>query len=602
MLSPAPRPPAAPSADGASRWAWLGLVVVLGAFAIFLKVNFVPAILEPDDNGYFAQGSLIARTGRSWFVAESDIQYIGMHWLLTPSETYISRYPPGMAMVIAAVFALFGYQASVLVNPVMALLALLGTFTVARRLTSPWWAVACAALLAVNPTFTTHALTGDSHMFLTAVLVWGVALLLRWHDTGKPRDVFLAGLVLGCVPTVRYPDSVVALGVVAFLLASYRRFPRIQRHYGAALLGAAIPIVALLVRNHLVLGAFWRTGYSLTHEQSGFSPAFFTDHFGIYLRNLSGDGLRVIFGLGLIGAVWMVSDRRVRATGLLLLVSTTSMLLLYMAYYWAGGMVGTMRFMLPTFPLYLVAAIWTLRAATTQAPLAVRISAPLLLLGLQVSSSGAESLRTAAQQRHQKTVLATVTAGLERATQPGDIIVTQGELLQHLDFVRDWRIADEAIARAGSVELLGRFHPRDETAPGAPGAIQQLKVARLNEKLGTSTEARRARFIAELRTWARGAKVFLVTPERMMRFGVASTAPAGSLRIVARVPLPRPPEALWLNARSGLKGGPEPLRAPYAAAPTGAPPTGDAATDQPGAALPPATTGEGDFIIAEWQP
>ena len=600
-MQPLPTGPALSTPSGPSaRWAWVGLAVLLGAFALFAKVNFVPAILEPDDNGYFAQGSLIARTGHSWFVAESDIQYIGLHWLLTPSDTYISRYPPGMPLAIAALFGLFGYAASVWVNPLMALLALLGTFLVARRLTSPWWALACTALLATNPAFTTHALSGDSHVFVTALIIGGVAFLLRWHDEGKLRDAFLAGLVLGCVPTVRYPDAVVALGVLAFLLASWRRFPGMHRHYGAAVLGAAIPIVALLVRNQLLLGAFWRTGYSLTHEQSGFSLGFFSEHFVTYLRNLSGDGLRSVFGLGLIGALWMVSERRLRATGLLLLVGTTAHLLLYMTYYWAGGMFGTMRFMLPMFPLYLAAATWALSTATAQAPRAVRIAAPLVLLSLQVTSSSADILHVAAQQQHQKAVLATVTNALEKVAPPGAIIVTQGELLQHLDFVRDWRVADESIARQGSDGLLGRFQPRPDQpadAAGAPGAVQQLKVTRLNEKFGVSREERRIRFLTELKTWAHGAKVFLVTPERMLHFGVASEAAPETLQVVARVPSPRPPQALWLNARSGFPGGLPPL---HDSAPDGGLPDGFAPV--PPAAPPSGPGADSDFLIIEWAP
>src|SRR5689334_15776976 len=91
---------------------WAGIVagVWILAYAVFMATRFVPALSEPDDNGYFAQGSLIAQTGRSWFVAESDAQYVGMHWLLTPDGKYVSRYPPGLAVVIAGVEKVFGWR------------------------------------------------------------------------------------------------------------------------------------------------------------------------------------------------------------------------------------------------------------------------------------------------------------------------------------------------------------------------------------------------------------------------------------------------------------------------------------------------------------
>src|SRR6476661_5631828 len=115
-------------------WPWAGIVagVVIFLFALFLLRHWGPAISEPDDNGYYAQGSLLARTGESYFRRESDAQYIGMHWLLMPQGTFISRYPPGLAAAIAAVYVLAGWRASVLVNPLLAVLGLVGMYLLTR--------------------------------------------------------------------------------------------------------------------------------------------------------------------------------------------------------------------------------------------------------------------------------------------------------------------------------------------------------------------------------------------------------------------------------------------------------------------------------------
>src|SRR5438477_11034286 len=51
---------------------WLALLVVLALYGWFLLHHFAPAISEPDDNGYFAQGTLLAQSGRTWFVPVSD--------------------------------------------------------------------------------------------------------------------------------------------------------------------------------------------------------------------------------------------------------------------------------------------------------------------------------------------------------------------------------------------------------------------------------------------------------------------------------------------------------------------------------------------------
>src|SRR3954467_14250356 len=107
-----------------SPWGWLCLALIVLGYSLLIYRNFAPAITEPDDNGYFAQGSLLAQTGHTFFRPESDAQYIGMHWLVTPKDDYISRYPPGLAVMIAGVYKLFGYKASLLVNPALSIAAL----------------------------------------------------------------------------------------------------------------------------------------------------------------------------------------------------------------------------------------------------------------------------------------------------------------------------------------------------------------------------------------------------------------------------------------------------------------------------------------------
>ncbi|MDP9176005.1 MAG: hypothetical protein M3O30_19385, partial [Planctomycetota bacterium] len=70
-------------------WAWAGLGILLLGYVFFLHLRFAPAISEPDDNGYFAQATLLAQEGKTWFVPASDAQYIGIHWLLTPTGQFI---------------------------------------------------------------------------------------------------------------------------------------------------------------------------------------------------------------------------------------------------------------------------------------------------------------------------------------------------------------------------------------------------------------------------------------------------------------------------------------------------------------------------------
>ncbi len=253
----------------------LGLLLIVAVFCTFVWTHFFPAIYEPDDNGYFAQGTLLSQTGKSYFFPQSDAQYIGMHWLLTKDGYYISRYPPGIALAVAGIDQLIGYRAAVLFNPFMGILTLVGLFLVVQNWINPLWALAATTMLLANPTFTHHALSGDSHMAAAALLVWGIYFLLKWSQDQKLRQIFLAGLIFGCVPSIRYPDAIVALGVVTFVFWNARRIPNFRRHFITACIGAGIPIGLLLVRNQLVLGAFWKTGYARNERAKRFQlPVF----------------------------------------------------------------------------------------------------------------------------------------------------------------------------------------------------------------------------------------------------------------------------------------------------------------------------------------
>jgi 4-amino-4-deoxy-L-arabinose transferase-like glycosyltransferase len=289
---------------------------VLVLYGLFLAHHFAPAISSPDANGYWAQGSLLAATGRTWFVPESDVQYVGMHWLVTEDGRYFSRYPPGLAVPIALLYKLFGYRATVLVNPLFSVFGLVGMFLLARQVAGAWWATLAVVALAVTPDYVRHALQDDSHMAVTALLLWGLWFLWRWHRTGRWPDILGAGLVMGAIPTVRYPEALYACGVGSLLLVHIWRQPRRWWHAGIGLAGALVPLLPLLVRNQLAFGAFWRTAYSLTHEQTGFAWDYFRAHGVSYVRALNAEGVGLFFGLGLVGIGLLCCRREERPWGL----------------------------------------------------------------------------------------------------------------------------------------------------------------------------------------------------------------------------------------------------------------------------------------------
>jgi hypothetical protein len=515
--------------------------------------------------------------------------------------------------LIGVVFAIGGWAASVLENPVLAVLSVLGIYLVVSRIVSPVWGLVAAVMMMLNPAVSVHALTSISHTPVEFCLIWGIYFLLRWSAGGRLGWVFGAGLILGCIPVTRYADSVVALGVMAFLLMHVTRFPRIWRHYLAAVVGAAIPIVPLLWRNQELLGAFWRTGYALTHEQTGFGMQYFRDHAVGYLQLLNGGGLGVLFVLGLIGFIWMICQPGKRALGTMLLLIVVPFLLTYMAYYWpnggvkvgpGGGVGGSMRFLVPLVPPCIIAGVWMLAQITRSAPRGAKIAIPLVLIALQLVMYGDTTRNELAQLRDRKIPLVMATRGLEEVAHPGDVVLASNGLLQNFEFVREWKLADPTLASADSPEArrarLQNIRPPANAAqrnaegratppgrpngaaapqpnaggPGGPGGVpmwrgrfgpdndpdapspRQAEKSEARSKLYTgSTADREKQFKEDVRQWAGSGDVYAVgTEEELPR--LLPGVPRREIEIVKRMTVPQVEEdgpggpSDWRNPRN----------------------------------------------------
>jgi len=523
--------------------------VVLVAYAMFLGVHYAPAIVTPDANGYWAQGSLLAETGGTSLEPTSPVQYIGMHWLLEDSGAYFSRYPPGLAVPIAVTCKLLGPESSVALNPLLALLALAGVFLLGRLVAGDWCGLAAALLMALNPTFNRHALTCDAHVAVAALLVWGLYLLLLWGREGRLWQAFGAGLLLGCIPTVRYPEALFALGIIVFLLWHCRARRRIWLHYAVAVAGALVPVVPLMIHNQLAFGAFWRTAYALTNEQTGFSWAYFKQHFVQYLHYLHSDGLGLFFPLALIGFTMMAAAKRSRAAGVLFLLLAVPSLLLYMAYYWApGGMAqGTMRFLLPTFPLYFLAGLWALATLTRPLSARLRVTVVAILLVMQAIWGGFTMSRELRTIGYQKQVLALATEALSEHVEPGSVVIAHPQIHQHLDFVRRWKLADPTVVRDNP--FLDQI---DLGEDDQPRPMQAGKRSAQTEKYEGLRPLERERAVAQdMRDWAEGKTIYYLGTEEEIKGMRGSYFHPENFEIIARIKMPeRPPDP----RREGMMG------------------------------------------------
>ncbi|MFQ5504684.1 MAG: glycosyltransferase family 39 protein, partial [Planctomycetota bacterium] len=330
---------------------FLVLALVAGHAYTLLQLTH-GTFTSPDANGYFAQGALVARHGSTELEPESPLGYIGMHWLKTEDGRFFSRYPPGVGVLVAIPYKLFGPEAGILVMPILASLTLLFLFLLCRPHTGDWLALLATLLFAVQPTAATHALNWGSHTAVAFFLVAGLYFVDSWSRSPSWWKVFVGGLLLGVVPALRYAEVVAGAGIAIFLIYHVIRRRRYASHLLVAFAAAAIPVGLLMWRNHSVFGSPFDTGYALTGEQqsgTGFRWEFFLDKWRPYLTGLMGNGMGLFFGLGLAGLAGMFARRATLPVALLLALTIFPISIVYASYYWGGNMLDSgLRFLLPT--------------------------------------------------------------------------------------------------------------------------------------------------------------------------------------------------------------------------------------------------------------
>ena len=444
------------------------IALVILHFAV-LACFHEPALSGPDANGYFAQAKLLATEGQTSQVLDSPIQLTGAHWIDAGDGRYFSKYPPGFPLLLAVPYRLFGPAASLWLDPLMASLTLLALFLICRHWVTPGWALAGTALMATSPLVNEHAVAGFSHTAVAFFLLWGMYGLLRWTQHHSPGWLALAGFCIGMVPTIRYAEVLYAGAFALFIILRLRD----TRPTGAgalatvatAALPAAVPMSLLAIRNHRAFGAFWRTGYAASQEQTGFGWGYFADHWASYLEGLMGPGMGLLFGLGVFGLAVLCTRPDTRQRGLFLVSLILPTTLLYMAYYWQPDP-KSLRFLLPTYYLYTMAGIWLLSL------MAERLGRPavigtIVVVGLSVVWGSSRSLESLALQQDRNAALVHITRAVEQHVPAGSILLVDRQVGQHLDVIGRWRLG-QAEVLSGADRRSRVFGPGQRPGWGGP--------------------------------------------------------------------------------------------------------------------------------------
>ena len=424
------------------------VLALCAAHALVLFLCFASAPSGPDASGYFVQARLIATQGRSWLRQESPAQFVGVHWLETADGRLISRYPPGLPVLLAGVYRVFGSTAALMVVPILATLGVLLTFLLVRPLAGEWPALFAAGVLATNGVLNERALTFDAHTASLAVLLGGIVLLDRWARRREWITGLAAGLVLGLLPSIRYGETVCGIGAAAFLLVQWRRGRPIGQA-AVAVAGAAVPIAALLAYQHAAFGSVTTTGYALTHEQGAFDLLYLRMHLLPYLRALLLHGPGVLLVLGLAGMLAMLADRDDRARGVLFLGVAAPLTLTYAAYYWPAG-TPSLRFLLPSFPLYVAAAMWLLSRAWARLRPRWRALA-LALCAAQVAVGVAQSARVLTERRSALRAARAMWRWAQAHVPEGSAIAAPSTVQETLWYAGRWKLGDGDMLTGGPV-------------------------------------------------------------------------------------------------------------------------------------------------------
>ncbi len=262
----------------------------------------------------------------------------------------------------------------------------------------------------------------------------------------------------------------------------------------------------------------------------------------------------MLLGLGVVGIVTMICYRASRALGVMFALVCLPMLLLYMAYYWAPQMqsAATMRFLLPTFPAYVLAGVWMLATFLKESPREARVAVPLTLMIAQ-GLWGAGDLMSEANRIHfSKEMLARVTDKLDEVASAGDVVVSNNQILQDLDFVRKWKLADEQVLRGGpGGGRFGRGMGPNGDDSDEPSPMQRAKLEEQIKKYPGTQAQKETKFASDVATWAGASKVYLVGAEDEVREGIGGE---GKVKLIARVDLPDPPATRMDGPGGGIMG------------------------------------------------
>ena len=469
-------------------------LAIVALFCALLSGYHVASYDGTDENGYLITARSLATKGDSGKTLDDPKEFVSGNYVLADNGNYYGKYPLGYPYLCALAYRLGGPSAVFLVNPILAALAVLGTFFLGRAMISAFAGALAAILLATNPLHAYFGLSSLSHSGSICFAVWGMFFLWRWTQAGGKGNAVLTGALSAYASTVRYTDGLLLLPIAGMALwrffametpAEQQSIARrnVVRDVAVMTAAAIIAVTPLLIHHWRAFGAPWVTGYALCGESTGFGWKFFKENWWLMLTRMDTSGLILLFPLGLVGLAYLATHDAQR--GLFLGLWAVPGLLLYSAYYWApqGEGPGYVRFFVSVFPPLILSALTLLCFAVRARPWWWEVG-----LGVFVAVVATANLREATRQldrQRDRLLFAEESAERVREKLPdGAVLLASDRLLNFIEFAGDWHLyASETFDRNAIQNRIKNLKDND------PRPFQRRKAEKLAETQGGKSDS-----------------------------------------------------------------------------------------------------------------
>jgi 4-amino-4-deoxy-L-arabinose transferase-like glycosyltransferase len=490
----------------------LGLLALAALHGLALCIYFVPNLGSPDANSYHVSARMVESHDRFSLQPADDLVFVGSMWLMGDDGVLYPKYPPLYPALAGALMKVFDDPVGLLVTPICAWLAVLGTFFLFRAWLPRWAALLAALSVATSPLVNSFALDQIAHTPSIAFLTFGFALLFHGpRAAGRRRTLlfFGSGLLIGYAGGVRYTNVLLALpALLWFVLRLERTKPAEALPW---LAGAALPYLAVAAYHWSAFGSPLRTAYSLTDEQTAFSLANFVNHAPLYLPAFFTHLVGPLVFLSVVGAVDLF--RRDWRRGVVFASWLVPLSVLYMCYYFAPPkhVVSYIRFLMPLLvPCLLLALLFVERTVSSMGrrPRVALIAALFLIQG----GWGAFWSLRHMEVRYGNNEMNVRKLDLVREHVPaGSVVFGQRWLLDGLDYDQSYTLyVDDLLNHELARSMVTRYMRK--------ASLQGRRFETVKEQLvdvDDDTYRRRARALIDA-PLADGRPVYLVsTPERL---------------------------------------------------------------------------------------